>query len=301
MVERQDISFGSAGQRCAAWLFLPDRGPAPIIVMAHGLGGVRSMRLDAYAKRFAAAGYACLVFDYRHFGDSQGQPRQLLDIQKQLEDWAAAIAFARTLDTVDGSRVVLWGTSFAGGHVLVAAARDQRVAAVISQCPFTDGLVSLLAMKPLVSVAVTARAFADKVGALLGREPLMVPTAGRPGSMALMSVPDWQGYLDLVPDGAPFRNEVAARVALDIVRHFPGKYSKRIPCPVLFAVCENDTVAPSGVTLRHARTAPRGEVRLYSEGHFEIYVGDGFEKVIADQLSFLRTHVPVIPTGSDTR
>jgi hypothetical protein len=67
-------------------------------------------------------------------------------------------------------------------------------------------------------------------------------------------------FRDLVPDSAPFRNEVAARVALDMVRHFPGKHAKRIPCPVLFAVCKPDTVAPSGATLRHARTAPRGEV-----------------------------------------
>ena len=72
-------------------------GPAPLLVMAHGLGAVRTMRLDAYAERFSAAGYACLVFDYRNFGDSEGRPRQLLDIGMQLADWAAAVAYARTL------------------------------------------------------------------------------------------------------------------------------------------------------------------------------------------------------------
>ena len=47
-------------------------------VMAHGLGGVRQMRLDAFAERFSSAGYRCLVFDYRHFGAGAGEPRQLL-------------------------------------------------------------------------------------------------------------------------------------------------------------------------------------------------------------------------------
>ena len=72
MTTRSEIHFPSQGERCAAWLYLPQGGrPAPIIVMAHGLGGVRQMRLDSYAERFQAAGYACLVFDYRHFGGSQ--------------------------------------------------------------------------------------------------------------------------------------------------------------------------------------------------------------------------------------
>lgn len=90
---RFDADFTSQGTRCAAWLYVPRcEHPAPVIVMAHGLGGVRSMRLDAYAERFRAAGYAFLVFDYRHFGDSDGDPRQLLDIREQQQDWQAAIA-----------------------------------------------------------------------------------------------------------------------------------------------------------------------------------------------------------------
>ena len=86
-----------------------DRSTTPIIVMAHGLGGTRRMRLTAFAERFVAEGYACLVFDYRYFGDSEGQPRQLLDIKSQLEDWKAAVAYARSLDKIDPNRVVIWG------------------------------------------------------------------------------------------------------------------------------------------------------------------------------------------------
>src|SRR6202012_3918025 len=118
-----------------------------------------------YAERFSAAGYACLVFDYRNFGDSEGQPRQVLDIDLQLADWAAAVAYARTLDGVDHDRIALWGTSFAGGHVITTAARLPGIAAVVSQCPFTDSVASLGAVDPLISARLTALAARDLITA----------------------------------------------------------------------------------------------------------------------------------------
>jgi pimeloyl-ACP methyl ester carboxylesterase len=261
--------------------------------MAHGLGAVREMRLDAYAERFCAAGYACLVFDYRHFGASGGEPRQLLDIDRQLADWRAALAYVRTREEIDRSRIVVWGTSFGGGHAIVTAAGDGEVAAAISQCPFTDGFASALTNGPRTSVKVTALALRDTVGALAGRPPTMVALAGPSGSAALMSAPDAEpGYHALMPDGLAFRNEVAARVALAISRHRPGRQAARVRCPILFCICEGDSVAPAKATKRHARNAPRGEIRLYPEGHFEIYVGAAFERVVADQLAFLAKHVP---------
>jgi len=292
--DRLDVRFPAGEQQCAAWLYLPERSsPPPVVILGHGLGAVRQMRLDAYAERFLAAGYACLVFDYRHLGDSDGEPRQLVDINEQLADWASAIAYARSRPELDPNRVVLWGSSFGGGHVLVAAARDQGVAAVVSQCLFTDGPASALAMSPAALVKVAVRTVRDLIGSLLRRPPVMVAVAGRPGSTALLTAPDaLPGYLGLVPDGVQFRNEVAARLALHSLRYRPGRSVSRIACPVLFCVCEHDSVAPSKATLRHARRSPRVEVRLYPLGHFDIYSGDGFERAVADQIAFLARHVP---------
>jgi len=287
------VQFTSGGQLCSADFYRPiGQGPFPLIILAHGLGGVRTMRLGAFAERFMAQGYACLVFDYRHFGDSEGQPRQMLSINKQLEDWQSAINYARTLGDIDRAKIVLWGTSFGGGHVLAAAAKDQGVAAVISQCPFTDGLASSLTMSPLTSLKVTALAIQDRIGALLGSNPMMVPLAARPGQTALMNAHDtYTGYMALQEKGQEAPNYVAARFALDIIRYYPGKQAKHIQAPVLFCVCENDTVAPSGPTLRYAAQAPKGEVIRYADGHFEIYVGEAFERVVADQINFLQRHV----------
>jgi pimeloyl-ACP methyl ester carboxylesterase len=261
--------------------------------MAHGVGAVRTMRLDAFAERFQAAGYACLVFDYRHFGDSEGMPRQLLDIDEQLEDWSSAISFAEQLAEVDGRKIVLWGTSFGGGHVIASGAKHKQVAAVIAQCPFTDGLASALATSFVSSVRVTGLALLDQLGAWFGAQPLMAATAGKPGAAALMTAPDAEpGYQGLIAPGSSIPLHVAARFALNIVRHFPGRKAKDLACPALFCVCESDSVAPSGATLKHVGKAPKGQVVMYPEGHFEIYVGAAFERVVADQIAFLQRHVP---------
>jgi dienelactone hydrolase len=287
--QREDVWFNSGSDRISAWLYRPTgNGDAPLLVMAHGLGAVRTMRLDAYAERFSAAGYACLVFDYRNFGDSEGAPRQLLDIRMQLQDWTVAVAYARTLSGIDHNRIGLWGTSFSGGHVIATAARLPGIAAVVSQCPFTDSIASLGAMSPLISARITALAVRDLIGARLGRPPVMVQTAGRPGEVALMHAPDaYSGYMRLVPSGTTLRNEVAARIGVKFITYRPGRLAAKITCPILFCVCETDSVAPSGPTRRYAATAPHGQVKLYPEGHFEIYVGDAFERVVADQLDFL--------------
>jgi len=270
-------------------------GPHPVIVMGHGLGAVKEMRLDAYAERFQAAGYACLVFDYRHFGASTGRPRQLLDIKRQLADWAAALDWTRSRQGLDPTRIVVWGTSFGGGHALLTAARNHDVAAAVAQCPFTDGPASTMAVNPISSAKVTALALRDIVGARLRRDPVLVATAGPPRSAALMSAPDaLPGMSALVDDrGAPWRNEVCARVGLTFPFYIPGRQAGDIRCPVLFCICEGDSVAPAKATQRHAARAPQAEIRLYPHGHFEIYLGEPFEQAVADQLDFLSRHVPV--------
>ena len=295
---RSDVTFPSGETTCAAWLYSPAGQkldlPAPIIVMAHGLGGVKEQRLDAFAERFVEAGYACLVFDYRYFGASGGQPRQLLDVASQRADWKAAIAFVRDLPTVDPDRVVAWGSSFGGGHTIVTAAQDKRLAAAIAQCPFTDGLASARTTGPIAVLKLAALAVRDEIGAQLGRAPVMVPTYGPPGSTALMNASDAASGMEaLTPAGVSYPKDVSARIALQIPRNFPGHHAKDGDCPLLVAVCERDTVAPAMQTQKHVAKAPKREIKLYDTGHFDIYVGEWFERVVTDQLEFLARHVPL--------
>ena len=296
MTQRADVRFPSGDGQCSAWLYLPDGdGPAPVVVMGHGLGAIKEMGLVPFAERFVAAGYACLVFDYRHFGASTGEPRQLLSVTRQREDWKGAVAYARSRPELDPDRVVIWGSSFGGGHVIATAA-EVPVAAVIAQCPFTDGVASSFAIPPRTLVKVVALALRDLLAARRGRSPVMVPLAGEPGTTALMTAPDVvPGYLGLVPDGVTFRNEVAARVAFDILRARPGGRAAKVACPLHVTVCDRDSVAPARTTTRLVNRAPHAEVVHRPIGHFDIYTGAEMERVVADQVSFLQRHVPVPP------
>jgi pimeloyl-ACP methyl ester carboxylesterase len=89
-----------------------------------------------------------------------------------------------------------------------------------------------------------------------------------------------------------YRNDVAARAALTIPFARPGRRTRNVHGPILFCVCEHDSVAPAAATLRHARRAPHGEIRTYPAGHFDIYTGELFEQVVGNQLDFLKRHVP---------
>ncbi|WP_029924050.1 alpha/beta hydrolase [Nocardia otitidiscaviarum] len=209
---RHDITFPSSDARCSAWLYLPDdAGTHAAVVMAHGLGAVRELRLDAYAERFADAGYAVLVFDYRHLGASEGQPRQLIDIRRQLDDWHAALTYVRARPDIDTDRIAIWGSSLGGGHVLQISAEDPHLRAVVSQCPFTDGPASTLARTrtgTLSSAVLLTTAILDRLAALLGRRPILVPMAGTKWMPAFLAAPDsLTGAIALAPPAA----ELSAR------------------------------------------------------------------------------------------
>jgi len=290
---RQDVRFDSGETYCSGWLYLPEGVEhPPVVVLGHGLGATREMRLDAFAERFAAAGIATLAFTYRYFGDSGGHPRQLMSVKRQLEDWDAALAFVKQHDDVDGERLAVWGSSFGGGHAITVASRHPELRAAVSQCPFTDGLASAAALGVMGSLKVTPVVLRDFAAKLLGRPPVMVPIAAAPGQPALMNAHDaLSGYLALVPSGMRFVNHVAARVIPEIAAYRPGLAAAKVKCPILFCVSNTDTVTPPGRTLSLARRAPRGEIKRYDAGHFDFYLGAPFEHLVRDQTRFLTEHL----------
>lgn len=292
-VTRRDVRFNSHGDQCGAELFLPEgAGPHPVVILCHGLGATREMRMAPYAEAFAGAGIAALTFNYRYFGDSAGEPRQLLDIRRQRDDIASAISFVKCLPEIDGARVALFGSSFGGGHVIAIGAQRTDLSAVIAQCPFTDGAASGGTLGPVSTLKVGARAFADGAARLFGRGPVYAKLAGTRGEAAMMTAPDViDGYLGLVPEGYEVDNRVAARIGIDILFQRPGKKLRSMNCPTLVCACENDTVAPYKRTAELASGAPRVELKSYPFGHFDIYVGEAFDRAISDQVAFLTKHL----------
>ena len=162
----EEHKFASHGTQLTAGFWTPDSSTSdttlgnPCIVMAHGLGGTRAAGLVPYAEKFAAAGFNVLCFDYRGFGASAGEPRQVINIKMQLEDWASAIAYARSLDAIDPQRIALWGSSFSGGLVIAAGVNDGQVAAISNQGAMLDGLASvrfLIKQEGIVQIAKLMR------------------------------------------------------------------------------------------------------------------------------------------------
>ena len=302
-----EITFTSHGVRCAAWhlpaatdTFSAQAG-RPCVVMAHGFGGTRDTGLLAYAEAFAQAGIDAFVFDYRGFGASHGTPRQLVSYRRQRQDYHAAIAAARALPGVDPGRIVLWGTSYSGGHVIAVTARDARVAAVIAMTPATDGLAALAQIARYAGPGQLARATAhgllDAASALTRRAPHHVPVVGPPGSTAIISTPGAEaGYLAMA--GPTWRNQVCARSALEVGLNRPTTSARRLTCPILVQVGDRDMVASPDAARRTARKAGQlAQLREYPVDHFDVYQGRWQQRALADQLGFLsRTLAPLSVT-----
>ena len=298
-LQQTDVRFRVNGDAIAAWWFQPETpvsDTAPCIVMAHGLGGTRDAGLAPYARVFAEAGFPVLLFDYRHFGDSEGEPRQLVSVSRQLADWQAAIDFVRQQAGIDPDRVALWGSSFSGGHVIVAAARDGRVAAVSSQGAMMDGLAAVTNVLGYAGLGglmkLSTLALRDQGRALVGRKPLYAPIVGRRGETAAMATDDaLPGYQSIAPED--WRNELASRIALQLPFYRPLRHAKRLPCPALIITCGEDSVAPPEAAEKVAQRAGfRAELRRYDGmGHFDIYTGEGFQRSSSDQLDFFRRHL----------
>jgi fermentation-respiration switch protein FrsA (DUF1100 family) len=298
MPSRIDTSFPSDDARCAAYVYRPDDegqegGRRPCVLMAHGLSGTREDRLPTFADRFAAAGFVVVLFDCRHLGASEGQPRQLVDIGRQQEDYRSAVRFARTLEGVDPDRIALWGSSFSGGHARVVAAEDPRIAAVVAQMPYTDGLSAARLVSLRDIARLTVAGLRDQIGAWLGRAPYTLPSAGGPGELAVMTAPEAvPGLRDMVAPHSLWKSDIPARILFPMLFYRPVRHAAKVSAPMLICACDNDQTTPVGPTLRAAKRAPRGELVRYPIGHFGIYAGGAnLERAITDQTDFLVRHL----------
>jgi uncharacterized protein len=301
-MNRQDVDFFSAGIRCAAWLYLPERkqdAPSPpLVIMAHGMGAERTFRLPAFAEHFVNEGLAVLLFDYRNFGDSDGKPRNLIDPKRHLQDWEAALRHAHTLSGFDRDRIALWGTSFSGGHVLVTAANHPEVKCVVSQVPFVDGLARGASFTVGHSVRLLAHGLIDQLGSLVGRPPHQIRLAGdgdghdKRGGFAMLDDPDGAANFErMLPPGSTWQNRVPARFVLGLSAYRPCKVADQIRCPVMLIAASKDSLVPFDAVEKTAQKIPQCEFVSRPVTHYEPYLDKEFEEVVAIEAEFLRRHL----------
>jgi pimeloyl-ACP methyl ester carboxylesterase len=139
------------------------------------------------------------------------------------------------------------------------------------------------------SLRFTAAALKDLARAALGREPFTIPAVGLPGDFAAMTTPDAElMHQQMVPPDVEWVNAVAARIFLSLPLYRPGRRTDRIRCPILFCIAEKDALTPIPPVLAAAARAKQAEVKRYPIAHFDIYLGEWFERAAGDQVEFLR-------------
>lgn len=292
---RRKVHFLSGGIEYAAWYYPSANGTC--VIMAGGSGVTKEPATDRFAEPLHNAGYGVLAFDYRNFGESGGNRRQLVRFREQLADWQAVIAFAPTLPGVDPNKLAIWGYSSTGGHIFTVAARNPQLAAAIAHAPLADGAKSgpsvLPHMTPLALVRLSGRAIADAVGGVLGFDPLLVPLAGERGTVALLTTRDARNSAPALNPGNKYpdwQQEVSASTWLRLGLYRPGRHASHIRGPLLVIVHDDDGVAPIGPAIRAASQAPRGELVRLPGGHYGSYL-EGHEQAVETLLSFLDRHV----------
>ena len=297
---RKDVSFTVEGSKVSAWLYLPlnTSSPVPCVVMNHGFGGIKDKVLESYALQFQEAGIAALAYDYRYFGESEGEPRQLFSIPAQLKDSAAAIDYARSIEEIDPDKIAIWGTSAGGGYGLVHAANDKKIVCAIAQCAALDREKDGKNFFKRVGIRSFLRLFMhaqrDKGRSRFGLSPHRIPIVGKPGTIAFLEAPGaFDGYSKLIAfyGTGNFINEVCARALLTGAAN-PIDYAKDVRCPVLIQICEKDNLVSMDSALKTAKILGEyAEVKRYPIEHFEIYLGEHFEKSVDDQITFLKKHL----------
>ncbi|MFI5897023.1 alpha/beta hydrolase [Actinoplanes sp. NPDC051513] len=294
-MEREKVRFISGGTECAAWHYPGTNGGC--VIMTGGFAVTKEPGTDRFAKRFHEAGFSVLAFDYRHLGESGGEPRQVARLREQLSDWQAAIEFAGTLPGVHPAKLAVWAFSLPGGYVFPIAAQNPQLAAAIAQTPNVDGPASARNaarhQKPLAMLRLMGRGILDALGGLVGRRPVLVPLVGEPGSVALLTTPDARLGDEALNPGNKYpdwQQTVAARSALRVTFYRPGRYASRVQSPLLVVVCDQDQSAPAGPAVRAARRAPNAEVITLPGGHYAPFM-DAHEQAVEAELSFLRRHV----------
>ena len=234
-----------------------------------------------------------LAFDFRHLGESDGEPRQLMSLSRYFEDIDAALAFIRTRPELDAARVALWGTSFGASHVVATAARRDDIAAAVVQCPILQGRAPALSAGFGHLLRFTGPIVSDLLRAALGLGRRYVQIVGRPGELAFVNVPGaYEGWMSVVPPGVTFDGRITAGAGpVDaVLRRRRAGAAGALPVAGL----RQRPGEPDEARDRRSGSpdeAPRGRAIRYPTDHFQVYHPPFVERIVADQIAFLTEHL----------
>lgn len=290
---RHDISFDSQGQRCVGWLYVPDEGPTnqkvPAIVLANALTAVKEMYLDAYATRFADAGFAALVFDFRHFGGSDGEPRGQLFPDEQLDDIRNAISWLSLRGEVDANRIGGWGMSLGAAHLMALAPFDRRLKVLVLVVPSALANIDVLEqrMGPEGTAGFLAYLAQDRTTRYQTGQPSSIKIVTdqpepsfTPGPVAHEFFTNAQATI------APaWRNEISLESVEKLLAYDPTWPVHRLaPMPVRMIAGENDEFMPFNlVRATFERISEPKDLVVLPCGHIDVSNKEPFVTQAADR------------------
>ncbi len=150
-----------------ATLYVPERTPAPAVIVAHGFGGNKNS-VAVESRELAERGFVVLAYSARGFGASTGQialnaPDYEVEDGKQVIDWLARQPEV-SKDGDNDPRVGVTGGSYGGALALMLAGHDRRVDAIAPVITWNDLNQALLpnagSTQPLAAGTPAQGAFA---------------------------------------------------------------------------------------------------------------------------------------------
>jgi fermentation-respiration switch protein FrsA (DUF1100 family) len=301
-----EVSFQSDGETVRGDLYLPDgNGPFPAVVMAGGWCYVKELRQPQYAEKFVRAGCAALVFDYRRLGASSGEPRQHLDPWDQIEDYKNAVTFLEDRPDIDASRIGAWGISYSGGHVLILAAVDERVKAIVSNVPVIDGYETMWRVHGTERFRMLRQVIVeDRRKRFATGEYVTITMSGdiRDG-LAAWPLPEVKVVFDeLKRTQAPRHEHLSTIASVERLMEYNAlPYVPRIvDTPTMMIVAKGDDITMWDIELQafnEVRTAKKKLVVLPDTSHMTLYSNlTALDLAATAAASWFTEHLVTVPT-----
>ncbi|MFC1664838.1 alpha/beta hydrolase [Pseudomonadota bacterium] len=289
----KEISFKSRGDLCRGTLYTPDtgQGPFPVIVMAGGWCYVKEIVMPHYAEPFVQAGFAVINFDYRGFGESDGEPRQHINPYEQIEDYKNAITYAESLLEIDSSRIGIWGISYSGGHVLIVGATDPRVRCIVSTIPVIDGHENMMrahgtmGFRRLMTTVMDDRRtrFSDE-----NARGFLPHAALDPETLSVWPFPEtYETFLEIQKTEAPGYDFMSTVESTELLMSYDvSPYLRRIlNIPTLMLVAEGDDLVCWDLEVRAFQSIATAQKKLFvipKTGHMALYSDKSKLRIAAD-------------------
>lgn len=288
----KNIEFYSDGSKIKGILYLPDdpgeNEKIPGIVLCHGFAGVKELLLPPYAQAFSENGFAALVFDYRGFGESEGE-RGKLAPYFQVTDIRSALTFMQTQPQVDPDKLALWGTSFGGANAIVASAVDKRIKCLSVQLTFGDG-------ERVITGGLDEQE-KEKLLTMLHKLQVKGVTQNKSMQVTVQKILTDEQSIEFFNKTVETYPELNIKIPFltikETLEHKPEKHLGEVRVPILIVGAENDKVNPpeeSGIIYEKANE-PKELMMVPGATHYEVYEGERFNSVVGKQLEWFKTYL----------